>query len=397
MDKEIVRSVVRKDGREFRIEGWCEPKFAAVREAFETNYKVEEEVGSCVSVVVDGVQVVDLWGGFKDRAYTKPWERDTMLCMMSVAKGVAGISFYTLIDTGVVDLDAPIAKYWPEFAQAGKEKIPVRYALDHRAGLPIITEKLPRGSIFDFEAIVGALARQKPLWEPGTKSGYHIHNQGFLLGEITRRVTGKTLPNLFLERIARPLGLDYRLGALTKEEQQRCAETIPNYQGTLLSSMKEAPDTMLAHAWDEWPEGDQYPVVNSAAWREAEITSGNGHGTARAIARLYGAMARGGEVDGIRFLSKAAVEQMTTEQHNMAEVMMNRSYHQALGVLLNSPPIVWMGPNPKSFGHHGIGGSIGFADRDAKLGFGFGVNKWHARHDNGPRGRRLIEATYSCL
>lgn len=161
--------------------------------------------------------------------------------------------------------------------------------------------------------------------------------------------------------------------------------------------MKDAPDTMLGHAWDEWPEGDQFPVVNSAAWREAEITSGNGHGTARAIARLYGAMARGGEVDGIRILSEAAVTAMTTEQHNMAEVMMNRSYHQALGVLLNSPPIVWMGPNPKSFGHHGIGGSIGFADRDAKLGFGFGVNKWHARHDNGPRGRRLIEATYSCV
>jgi len=395
--QEIVRSVVRKDGREFPIEGWCTPKFAAVREAFETNYKVEEEVGSCVSVVVDGVQVVDLWGGFKDRAYTKPWERDTILCMMSVGKGVAAITFYTLIDRGLVELDTPIAKYWPEFAQAGKEKIPVRYALDHRAGLSIITEKLPRGSIFDFDAIVGALARQKPLWEPGTKSGYHIHNQGFLLGEITRRVTGQTLPGLFLERIARPLGLDYYIGCLSKEDQRRCSETIPNYQGTLLSSMKDAPETMLAHAWDEWPEGDQYPVLNSAAWREAEISSGNGHGTARAVARLYGAMARGGEVDGIRILSEAAVNEMTTEQHNLTEVMMNRAYHQALGVLLNSPPIAWMGPNPKSFGHHGIGGSIGFADRDAKLGFGFGVNKWHAQQDNGPRGRRLIEAVYSCL
>jgi len=394
---ETVRTVVRKDGREFPVEGYCDPKFAPVREAFETNYRVEEEVGSCAAVVVDGVPVLDLWGGFKDKACTKPWERDTLVCMMSVTKGVAAITFSILLDRGLVELDAPIAKYWPEFGQAGKEKIPVRYALDHRAGLPIITEKLPRGSIFDWGAIIGALERQKPLWEPGTKSGYHVHNQGFLLGEIVRRVTGKTLATLYLEEIGRPLGLDFYIGGLSKADQARCAEIIPSYEGTLLSAMKDAPKSMLAQAWNEWPEGEQAPVINSPAWREAEISSGNGHGVARAIARLYGAMARGGEVDGIRVLSEAAVNQMTTEQHSMVEVMMGRTYHQALGLLLNSPPIVWMGPNPKAFGHHGVGGSLGMADRDTKLGFCYAVNKWHARPDNGPRARRLIEALYKCL
>ena len=394
---ETIRSVVRKDGREFPIDGYCDPRFVPVREAFETNYRVEEEVGSCTAVVVDGVPVVDLWGGFKDKACTKPWERETIVCMMSVTKGVAGITFNILLDRGLVELDAPIAKYWPEFGQAGKETIPVRYALDHRAGLPIITEKLPRGSIFDWNAITGALARQKPLWEPGTQSGYHVHNQGFLLGEIMRRVTGKTLSAFYLDEIARPLGLDFQIGGLSKADQARCAEIIPSYQGTLLSSMTDAPQSMLAQAWNEWPEGDQAPVINSPQWREAEISSANGHGAARAIARLYGAMARGGEIDGIRILSEAALNQMTTEQHNMTEVMMGRTYHQALGLLLNSPEVVWMGPNPKAFGHHGVGGSIGMADRDSKLGFCFGTNKWHPRPDNGPRARRLIEAVYKCL
>lgn len=394
---ETVRTVVRKEGREFPIEGFCDPRFAPVREAFETNYRVEEEVGSCAAVVVNGVPVLDLWGGFRDKACTKPWERDTIVCMMSVTKGVAAITFNILLDRGLVELDSPVAKYWPEFAQAGKEKLPVRYVLDHRAGLPIITEELPRGSIFDWKAMTGALARQKPLWEPGTKAGYHVENQGFLLGEITRRVTGKTLPAIYLEEIARPLGLDFQIGGLSEADQARCAEVIPNYRGTLLSAVNDAPQSMLAQTWKTWPEGDHGQVINSPQWRTAEISSGNGHGAARALARLYGAMARGGEVDGIRILSEAAVNQMTTEQHNMVEVMMERSYHQALGLLLNSPPIVWMGPNPKAFGHHGVGGSLGMADREAKLGFCYAVNRWHPLPDNGPRARRLIEAIYRCL
>jgi CubicO group peptidase (beta-lactamase class C family) len=391
------QTTISKDGRDFVVSGSCDPEFAAVREAFETNYRVEEEVGSIASVVVDGKQVVDLWGGFSDKARTKQWQRDTILCMMSVTKGVAAITFNHLIDQGLVDLDAPIAKYWPEFGQAGKEKMPVRYALDHRAGLCIITEKLPRGSIFDWNAITGALARQAPLWEPGSKSGYHIHNQGFLLGEITRRVTGKTLAAYYMDEIARPLGLDYQIGGLSKADQARCAEAIPTEEGTLLASMKDAPKSMLAQAWNEWPDAPQFDVINSATWRECELSSANGHGTARAIARLYGTLARGGEMDGIRVLSKEGLERMTTEQHCLSEVMMGRSYHQALGLVLNTPSVVWMGPNPRAFGHQGIGGSIGMADRDAKLGFCFGVNKWHSRHDNGPRARRVLEAIYKCL
>ncbi len=288
-----MRSMISKDGKEFAIEGSCDPQFAPVRSAFETNYATEEEVGSCVSVVVDGKPVVDLWGGWRDKACSQPWERDTIVCMMSVCKGVSAITFNMLVDRGLIDLDAPIAKYWPEFAQAGKEKIPVRYALDHRAGLCIITEKLPPGSLFDWDAITGALARQAPLWEPGTKSGYHIHNQGFILGAIVRRVTGKTFSQIFLDEIARPLGLDYQIGGLSLSDQKRCAEVIPATEGTLLAAKKDAPDSLLGRAHDEWPDADPAEVLNSRAWRELEISSANGHGNARAVARLYGAVARG--------------------------------------------------------------------------------------------------------
>jgi CubicO group peptidase (beta-lactamase class C family) len=160
--------MISKDGKDFAIEGSCDPQFAPVRSASETNYATEEEVGSCVSVVVDGKPVVDLWGGWRDKACSQPCERDTIVCMTSVCKLVSAITFNMLIDSGLIDLDAPIAKYLPEFAQSGKEKIPVRYALDHCAGLCIITEKLPPGSLFYWDAITGALARQAPLWEPAS-------------------------------------------------------------------------------------------------------------------------------------------------------------------------------------------------------------------------------------
>ena len=392
-----TQSAVRKDNREFPIDGYCAPKFSVVRDAFEINFRLEDEVGSCVSVVVDGTCVVDLWGGWRDKSCTKPWRKDTIVCMMSVAKGISAITFNVLIDRGLVDLDAPIARYWPEFAQAGKENIPVRFALDHRAGLAVLSEQLPPGSIFDWKAITDALARQAPLWEPGTQSGYHIHNQGFLLGEITRRVTGKSLAAYFQDEIARPLGLDYYIGCLSQVDQERCAEVVPTSQGTMFQSTKDAPQSMLAQSWNEWPKGDRATVINSREWREAEIPSGNGHGNARAVARLYGAIARGGELDGVRVMSEASIKQMITEQHCLKEVMMGRSYHQALGLVLNTPSVVWMGPNAKAFGHQGIGGSLGMGDLDTRIGFSYGTNKWHARHDNGPRARRLIEALYDCL
>lgn len=388
-----TESTVRKDNTEFPIHGHCAPGFAAVREAFETNFAVEEESGACVSVVLDGKTVVDLWGGWRDREMSLPWQRDTIVCMMSVAKAVSATCTHMLVDRGLVDLDAPVARYWPEFAQAGKEGVLVRHVLDHRAGLPVLTERLHSHAMFDHALMVAALARQEPLWKPGTQAGYHVHNQGFLLDEIMRRVDGRTLPQFLREEVSGPLGLDYQFG-LSQADQARCAEFMQATEGTIFAARNGNPEKILSRAWDQLPD----PLdLNSREWREATITSASGHGNARAIARLYGALARGGELDGIRLMSMATRDQAITEQHNMVEVMMERPYHQALGFLRTSPPIVWMGPGQRSFGHHGIGGSIGLGDPDAKLGFSYAMNKMHARHDNGPRAGRLIEAVYQCL
>jgi CubicO group peptidase (beta-lactamase class C family) len=379
------------------LNGCCDPRFEDVLNAFVQNYRCEDEVGSAVSVVVEGRTVVDLWGGWKDAGRQREWQHDTIACMMSVSKGITGLAFSLLVDRGLVDINAPVAKYWPEFAVNGKEALPVRFVLDHRAGLPIVADPLWPGAIYDHQAICKALAKQAPLWEPGSVAAYHIHTQGYLLGEIVRRITGKTVGTFLRDEIAGPLSADYMIGGLSSHDQARCAEVMPNMQARLFAAKEVESDTLRSKAFLQNP-AEPWPVtLNSSSWRESEIASGNGHGNARGVARIYGAFARGGELDGVRLTRPASIEAMITEQHNMTELMQDRPYHQALGILLNTPEAVYMGPNPRAFGHHGIGGSIGFADPDAHVGFSFAVNRMHAVGTNGPRAARLIDALYAVL
>jgi len=379
------------------LNGGYDPKFEHVVEAFRENYRKEDEVGSAVSVVVDGRTVVDIWGGWKESQRRQEWQRDTIVCMMSVAKGITGIAFNMLVDRGLIDVNAPIAKYWPEFAQNGKENLPVRYALDHRAALPVVLDPMWPGAIFDRVATCNAIAAQAPLWEPGTTAAYHIHTQGFILGEIMRRVSGKTVGEFLREEIAGPLGADYMLANMSERDQARCAELIPNMDAKLLAAREVDKDNLLGKAFTQMPAKTWAENMNSRLWREGEIASGSAHGNARGVARIYGAVARGGEVDGVRLASRASIEAMIKEQHHQVEIMQQRPYRQALGILLNTPAAVFMGPNPRSFGHHGLGGSIGFADPDARVGFSYCCNKMHSVGTNGPRAARLIEAVYSVL
>lgn len=389
------------------IGGHHEPEFAAVRDAFIENFEREDEVGAAVSVFVDGRKVVDLWGGWADGARTKPWEEGTTVCMMSVAKGVTGICFNMAVDRGLIDVDAPVATYWPEFAQKGKEDILVRWILDHRAAIPVLTDDpMWPGGFYDREAYVRALEVQTPLWEPGTQAAYHVHNQGFLLGEILRRVTGRTIGPFLREEVAGPLGAEYYIGGMSAEEQARVAEVMPNMGARLFAAkdvgMPSEPvwdgATLRPLAFRQNPDEPWYDTLNGHLWREVEIASGNGHGNARGVARIYAAtVAADDGLDGVRLISRNGLETMITEQHNQVELLQERPYHQALGVLLNTPVAVYMGPNPRAFGHHGIGGSIGFGDPDARIGFSYACNKMHAVGDNGPRARRLIDALYSVL
>jgi CubicO group peptidase (beta-lactamase class C family) len=384
-------------GRPTPVNGMLEPQFEAVLAAFQENYRNEDEVGSAVSVVVDGRTVVDLWGGWRDGARQREWQRDTLVCMMSVSKGITGMAFNILVNRGLVDVNAPVARYWPEFAQNGKETLAVRYVLDHRAGLPIVVDRMWPGAIFDHQATCEALAKQAPLWQPGTVAAYHIHTQGFLLGEIIRRVTGKTVGRFIRDELALPLRADFLLGSMSEHDQARVAQVMPNMEARLFAAKEVEQDTLRSKAFVQNPAEPWAVTLNSRIWREAEIASGNGHGNARGVARIYGAFARGGELDGVRLSSPASIEAMITEQHNITELMQDRPYHQGLGILLNTPEAVYMGPNPRAFGHHGIGGSIGYGDPDARIGFSYACNKMHAVGTNGPRAARLINALYQCL
>ena len=399
---------LNRDGRDYPFTGTFDPRFRAVADAFIENFRVEDEVGAAVSVMIDGVPVVDIWGGWRDRDLSDPWDAASTVCMMSVAKGVTGIAFNMLVDRGLIDIDAPVARYWPEFAQNGKDGILVRWILDHRAAIPVLTnDPMWPGGMFDREAYVKALEVQAPLWEPGTQAAYHVHNQGYLLGEIMRRVTGKIVGPFLRSEVTGPLHAEYYIGGMDAEEQSHVAEVMPNMNARLFAAKDVAPpegdvvwDGALLRplAFRQNPDEPWYDTLNSRIWREAEIASGNGHGNARGVSRIYAAVVAADDgLDGVRLMSRKRLEAMITEQHNQTELLQERPYHQALGVLLNTPAAVYMGPNPRAFGHHGIGGSIGFGDPDARIGFSYACNKMHAVGDNGPRARRLIDALYACL
>jgi CubicO group peptidase (beta-lactamase class C family) len=392
-----LNETVTARGATFTFSGEYEPEFKPAVDAFIENYSVEEEIGSASSLIVDGRKVFDVWAGYRDEARTMPWERDTIVCMMSVAKGISGIAFNILIDRGLVDPDAPVSKYWPEFAQNGKESLLVRHVLDHTAGLPAVLDPLWPGAIYECDTIVAALEKQAPIWEPGTVAAYHIHTQGNILGEIVRRITGKRYPQFIHDELIAPLGLDYQIGGLSEADIARCAELVPTVEGTLFARKDADPDSLLAKGFLQHPKEPINVTLNSHDWRTSEIVSANGHGTARSVATIYGMVARGGEMNGVRIMKPETIRDMLTEQHNQVEQMQQRPYHQARGILLNTEQSVWMGPNPHAFGHHGFGGSIGMGDPDAKIGFSYACNKMHTRPDNGPRARRIIEAVYKIL
>lgn len=384
---------VVREGVDYPVHGCFDPRFAAVFEAFAENFAAEEENGAVAAVYHGGRLVADCWGGWKDIARTEPWRHDTIVNTMSVTKAMTAVCVHVLVDRKQVSLDDPVAKHWPEFAAAGKQDLPIRYLLDHRAGLPYLENPPPGLTVFDWDGMVRAFAAQRPVWEPGKQAGYHVLSQGHLLGELIRRVDGRPIGRFFQEEIAAPLSLDFFIG-VPEDDLARCAEYIVERKGTILDRDALDPASILARSWGQVPKDTDF---NSRAWRMCAFPSGNGHGGARAVARLFACLAGNGEIDGVRILSKPAVDTMLTEQHNMTEVVMQRSYHQALGVLLNSPPIVWMGPNEKAFGHHGVGGSIGMGDREAGLAIGYLPSRMHSRLDNGPRARRIIEAAYACL
>ena len=382
------------------VGGTCDPRFADVRDAFLENFDRHGEVGAAVCVVVENRVVVDLWGGWRDPERTQPWTPDTIVNTYSTTKGVVATLFHRFVERGEIDLDAPVARYWPEFAANGKESLPVRYLLSHQAGLAAIRRPLPPGSVVQWETMVSALAEEAPWWEPGTAHGYHALTFGFLVGEVLRRVSGQRVGELLRRELTGPLGLDFFIG-FGPELDHRTATLIPAPppppdQPDLRRMWQADPASLPAKAFNNPPPGGGVHA-NSRAWRAAEIPAGNGHGSARAVARLYGALAAGGEVDGVRVLSPETIERARAEQAaGPDKVLPLMKTRYALGYWLAHPEMpVW--PTANCFGHPGMGGSCGFADPDAKLGFGYVMNQMKTGLVVGGTGQRLIEAVYRSL
>jgi CubicO group peptidase (beta-lactamase class C family) len=391
------------------IGGGCDPRFRAVQDEFAANFRERGEVGAAVCVIVDGTVVADLWGGCRDRELNQPWEQDTLVNVFSVGKGVLATCLARLIGQRLLDPDAQVASYWPEFAAAGKGDVTVRQLLSHQAGLPAMHAPLPPGSMLDWGLMTSVLAAEQPWWPLGSGHGYHVNTFGFLGGELLRRITGVT-PGAFLrQEIAGPLAADLHLG-LAAADHQRVAEflwpvpaagdgraggdgaTSAGLARGEPASRGSVPDTAMAmNAYFNPPDFSGAGVVNTAAWRSAEIPSANTHATAAAIAGLYAPLAAGGA--GI--VDSGALRVATEQQVYGADLVLQRPSRFGLGFQLTHPEREF-GPGPRCFGHFGAGGSVGFCDPDAGLALGYVTNQMGPRWRN-PRNRALIDACYSCL
>ncbi|HEY6298346.1 MAG TPA: serine hydrolase domain-containing protein [Candidatus Binatus sp.] len=383
-----------------KIEGTCDPKFNRVKDVFAENFEKRGEVGAAAAVMLDGKSVVDIWAGHADREKTRPWTRDTLVNVYSTTKGVTAICAHRLADKGLLDIDAPVAKYWPEFAQAGKDKLPVRYLLSHRAGMAAVRKPLDDDALFKWDKMTTALAEQEPWWEPGTKHGYHALTFGHLVGEVIRRITGKTPGTYLRDELAGPLGLDLHIG-LDAKDDARTGDMIampPPGPGepNLFAEVMKNPESVAFKAFMNPPGGMRPGLVNTREWRAAEIPAANGHTTARSLAKLYGVLARGGELDGVRVMSKEQVAKCSIEQSNGPDALLVINTRFSLGFMMSQPGAS-LGPNAKSFGHPGAGGSLGYADPEAKIGFGYTMNKMHASLLIDPRATALIDAVYASM
>ena len=366
------------------IAGRCDDKFSAVADAFEAAAR-QRPAGLAIAVCHRGIVKVDLWSGLADEKTGRPWDQTTLVCMMSVAKGVSALCIHLLSDRGIIDLNAPVHRYWPEFTSHAKDTILVRHVLDHSAGLPFVDDPAPGLGALDQEAMERALERATPIAAAGQVRGYHPVTMGYLAAAIVRRVAGVSIGEFFRREIAAARDLEYWIG-LPKEQHERCATICGDVAGTIFGMPDREPDSLLGRAM----RPVTHHLLNLPEFRSIEVPAINGHGSAAAIARLYGLLAY---QDHEPILSTAAIERATTLQWSGVEQTMGHSRNMAMGFILAADNIP-MGPGPQSFGHPGAGGSIGFADPRRGLGVCFTTNTLYAGHGINPQMASVCEAVF---
>ncbi|GEM33155.1 serine hydrolase [Nocardia neocaledoniensis NBRC 108232] len=393
------------------IAGTVATGFERVREEFMRNFTERGEVGAALTVTVAGKTVVDLWGGLADAASRRPWSEDTLVHVWSSTKGATALCAHLLIARGELDINAPVTRYWPEFAAAGKADVPVRYLLSHQAGLPAVREPLPHGAFYDWDLMTGALARTEPFWTPGTRHGYHGLTFGFLVGELVRRVSGQGLGDFFRSQVSDPLGLDFWLG-LPESAEARVAPTIapdftapgtdvPGLYRTAMAEPGSAAGLMLFNSG-----GYMTPGESDTRAAHAAVMGGIGGVTnARGLAGMYRPLALGGSFDGVQLVAPSQIPLMSAvESASSIDAILGVPTRFALGFVkhidnrhLAAGDREGILLSDAAFGHAGIGGSLGFADPSARMSFGYAMNRQGSGLGVNDRGQALIDAVYRAV
>ncbi len=390
-------------------QGHCDDRFSQVREEFARNFAERGELGASVTVTVAGETVVDLWGGWADADRRTPWEQDTVCVMMSCTKGATALCAHMLAAAGELDFDAPVATYWPEFAQAGKEGVLVRHVMSHQSGLPALRTPLAPGSFYDWDTVVTALAAEELFWKPGSTYGYHGLTWGFLVGEIIRRVSGQPLGEFFRAEVAEPLGLDFSIG-LAPDQHHRVARLLPPAPPApgepvspyLIMAMTEPTSMqslMMANHGGYLVPGEW----DSPASLEAVLPSTGGVGNGRSLATMYRAIVHDRRVGRVTFepedlVRMSAVQSATTEDPMLfAPGRWALGFHKGAVSPRGVEPAARIVLSEDAFGHSGHGGSMGFADPVADLSFGYVMNQMDPDLGLSGTGQSLVDAVYRAL
>ncbi|MBA4227138.1 MAG: serine hydrolase [Hyphomonas sp.] len=350
------------------IHGTVEPRFAAVRDAFAQNFANGAENGAAFCMTLEGRPVVDIWGGFADEAQTKPWQQDTIVNVYSTTKTMTALTALYLADKGALKFEDPVARYWPEFAAAGKADVTVAHLMSHSAGLSGWKEPLVREDLYDWEKATSLLAAQEPYWKPGTAPGYHAMTQGYLVGEVIRRVAGETVGTVFRKEIAGPLGADFHIGLPATEDHRVADLTPPPASGTLGQG---TADPLIANMASNPPIN---PLdTRTRAWRAAEIPAAGGTGNARSVALVHTILANGGFANGKQIMSEAGCRKALELQIEGNDKILGIPVRYGLGFGL--PGGVANFPNPNTIFWGGYGGSLAVIDMDQRATYAYAMNK----------------------